>query len=310
VSASILYVLGRRARRFSSAVALDSWMLAGAAAGMAAAFNTPLGGIVYAIEELATNRFSRVRVAVLTAVLVSGLVAQWLVGSYLYLGFPRIGRAGFGVIPGAIVIGLAGGLLGSGFGSAIFKLQAWLWRTLRLRRIATGLAVAFVCAIALIVLRSVDERALGPGNRLVSDILAGDTTGSARLVAARFGSTLVSYLSGCAGGIFAPSLAIGASLGSWIASLWTGSNAALFALLGMIAVLTGVTRAPFTSFVLIVEMTDRHSAIFPMMLTALCALAGARVLGSLSFYERSKRMLMRELEPRPAPADGRQGAIS
>lgn len=297
ISASIFYAIGRRIRTFSPMVALDSWMLAGAAAGMAAAFNTPLGGIVYAVEELAGKHFSRVRTTVLSAVLVAGLVSQWLVGSYLYLGYPRIGEAGFAVIPAAFVVGIAGGLVGAFFGDTTFRLNVWLRRRLTVRRVKSGFAVAFLCALALVGMYFVDERALGPGNRLTSEILGGETVGSLRLIGVRLASTTVSYLSGAGGGIFAPSLAIGASLGSWIASWWSGTNAVLLALLGMIAVLTGVTRAPFTSFVLIVEMTDRHSAIFPMMLAALVALGSARVVGSASFYEQSKRALLRDLEP-------------
>ncbi|HEU4363940.1 MAG TPA: chloride channel protein [Candidatus Krumholzibacteria bacterium] len=297
VSASIFYVIGRRIRSFSPIVALDSWMLAGAAAGMAAAFNTPLGGIVYAVEELAAKHFSRVRTTVLSAVLVSGLVSQWLVGSYLYLGFPAIGEAGFRVIPAAFVVGVAGGALGAFFGNVTFRLNVWLRRRLTVRHVKTGFAVALLCALALAALHMIDARALGPGNRLTSEILGGETVGNLRLIGVRVASTTVSYMSGAGGGIFAPSLAIGASLGSWVASWWSGTNAVLLALLGMIAVLTGVTRAPFTSFVLIVEMTDRHSAIFPMMLAALVALGSARVVGSVSFYEQSKRALLRDLEP-------------
>jgi len=308
ISTSIFYVMARRVRMFSSAVAMESWTLAGAAAGMAAAFNTPLGGIVYAVEELASKHFSRVRTAVLSAVLVAGLVSQWLVGTYLYLGMPSVGQVGLNTIPGAFIIGIVGGAIGGAFGATIFRLQSLL-RTVRLRRISTGLAVAFACGLALVLFRFLDPRALGPGNRLISDLLAGNTVANAELVAIRFGSTVVSYVSGCAGGIFAPSLAIGASLGSWLASWWTGTNAVLFALLGMIAVLTGVTRAPFTSFVLIVEMTDRHSAIFPMMLSALTALAGARLFGSHSFYELSKRVLLAELgDPIPSPGPPGGGA--
>jgi H+/Cl- antiporter ClcA len=88
-----------------------------------------------------------------------------------------------------------------------------------------------------------------------------------------------------------------------VASWWSGTNVVLLSLLGMIAVLTGVTRAPFTSFVLILEMTDRHSAIFPMMLTALVALGSARLVGSASFYEQSKRALLRDLQPERPPVD-------
>ncbi len=301
VSASIFYVLARRIKTFSPMVALESWMLAGSAAGMAAAFNTPLGGIVYAVEELASKHFSRVRTTVLSAVLVAGLVSQWLVGSYLYLGFPRIGKVGFDPIPAAFVVGVLGGMLGAFFGDATFRFSRWLRKSITVRHVKTSLAVAFLCGVSMVAMRFIDPRALGPGNRLVSDILAGDTVASLELVAVRFWSTMASYMSGCAGGIFAPSLAIGASLGSWVASWWSGTNATLLALLGMIAVLTGVTRAPFTSFVLILEMTDRHSAIFPMMLAALVALGSARLLGADSFYELSKRAILRDLEPaRPA----------
>jgi H+/Cl- antiporter ClcA len=116
------------------------------------------------------------------------------------------------------------------------------------------------------------------------------------LVAVRIVSTGASYVSGAAGGVFAPFLAIGASVGSWVASWWPGTNAVLLALLGMIAVLTGLTRAPFTSFVLILEMTDRHSAIFPMMLTALVAFGAARMAGGLSFYEQTKRLILEDYE--------------
>ena len=296
VSASIFYVIGRRIRSFSPIVALDSWMLAGAAAGMAAAFNTPLGGIVYAVEELAAKHFSRVRTTVLSAVLVSGLVSQWLVGSYLYLGFPRIGETGFGVIPAAFVVGVMGGALGASFGDVTFRLSldpAAAHRAAREDGVRRGAPVRTRAG----GLHAIDARALGPGNRLTSEILGGETVGNLRLIGVRLASTTVSYMSGAGGGIFAPSLAIGASMGSWVSSWWSGSDAVLLALLGMIAVLTGVTRAPFTSFVLIVEMTDRHSAIFPMMLAALVALGSARVVGSVSFYEQSKRALLRDLEP-------------
>jgi chloride channel protein, CIC family len=303
VSASLFYVLARYIRSFSPMVALESWMLAGSAAGLAAAFNTPLGGIVYAVEELASKHFSRVRTTVLSAVLVSGLVSQWLVGSYLYLGFPRVGRVGFAVIPAAFVVGVLGGALGALFGDATFRLNVWFRRRLTVRRIKAGLSLAVVCGVSIVALRMIDSRALGPGNRLVSDILAGSTVASFKLIFVRFTSTMMSYLSGCGGGIFAPSLAIGASLGSWVSSWWVGTNATLLALLGMIAVLTGVTRATFTSFVLILEMTDRHSAIFPMMLSALVALGAARLFGTSSFYEQSKRALLRDLEPAPTPPE-------
>ncbi len=298
VSASVFYAVGTRLRRFTHIVAMETWILAGAAAGLGAAFNTPLGGIVYAIEELASKHFNKVRSSVLTAVLVAGLVSQWLVGSYLYLGFPRIGKTGIEVVPTALLVGLVGGVLGAALGNALFRSARALRRISMRRPLRTSLAIALAGGGIVAGLSFLDPRALGPGNRLVSDILAGNSTASAELVLVRIISTGASYLSGCAGGIFAPFLAIGASMGSWISTWWPGANAVLIALLGMIAVLTGLTRAPLTSFVLILEMTDRHSAIFPMMLTALIALGSSRLAGGASFYEQSKRLIIDEIHGR------------
>lgn len=292
VSASIFYSMGKRTRAWASVVAIESWILAGAAAGMAAAFNTPLGGIVYAIEELANKHFARVRTTVLSAVLVAGLVSVWLVGSYLYLGYTAVGTVGLASVPSAIVLGVMGGLIGAFFGESIFAFQRFLLRHFRIQRVRTGFGIAVVCALILAGVGLLDPHALGPGNQLTSEILAGRVHAGLETVASRFVTTLVTYVSGCAGGIFAPSLALGASLGSWLSSWWAGQNVVLLSLLGMIAVLTGVTLCPFTSFVLILEMTDRHNAIFAMMLTALAAQASAHLITRHSFYEKSRRAIL------------------
>lgn len=295
LSASVFYAVGTRLSRFTRVVAMETWILAGAAAGLGAAFNTPLGGIVYAIEELASKHFNKVRSSVLTAVLVAGLVSQWLVGSYLYLGFPRVGRTGIEVVPTALLIGLVGGYLGAALGTGLFRATRALRRIGRDRPMRSGLIFAVCSGLVVAGLSILDPRSLGPGNRLVSDILSGATVADAQLALVRIASTGASYLSGCAGGVFAPFLAIGASVGSWISTWWPGANPVLMALLGMIAVLTGLTRAPLTSFVLILEMTDRHSAIFPMMLTALVALGSSRLAGGVSFYEQSKRLIVDDI---------------
>ncbi|MFH1262774.1 MAG: chloride channel protein [Pseudomonadota bacterium] len=293
VSASIFYLVGRFFQRFTKLISLDLWILGGAAAGIAAAFNTPLGGVVYAIEELAQHHFNRIRFVVLMAVLIAGLVAQMLLGSYLYLGYPQIGTVSFADLPAAIVIGFVGALIGALFGQLLVKSQRWI----RERAAdAVLVRVVLLCSLIVVFLGLTNRHALGPGNQLISEILSGKVQGTMGMSAARFVSMSASYLAGGAGGIFAPSLALGASVGSWMASFWQGLNPVLLSLLGMIAVLTGVTRAPLTSFVLILEMTDRHSAIFPMMVTALAASAGARLISPTSFYEQTKAVILKDLE--------------
>ena len=125
----------------------------------------------------------------------------------------------------------------------------------------------------------------GSGGPLISHILQTGEPASFLLTIGRVIATSAAYLSGAAGGIFAPSLTIGAALGSKLAFLFGNPQVTFFAMLGMIGFLTGVTHTPFTSFILVMEMSDRHSAIFPMMVVALLANSAAKSMSAHSFYE-------------------------
>jgi H+/Cl- antiporter ClcA len=127
---------------------------------------------------------------------------------------------------------------------------------------------------------------------VITGFLFRGQTSSALLVLARYFGTMISYLSGAAGGIFSPSLAIGAAVGAWFTQIFHTQHPNLMVLLGMIGFLTGVTRTPFTSFILVLEMTDRHSAIFPMMLVALVAQWMAHLTDQDSFYGHVKQLWM------------------
>jgi H+/Cl- antiporter ClcA len=96
---------------------------------------------------------------------------------------------------------------------------------------------------------------------------------------------------GGAGGVFAPSLAAGAAVGSLLSGWFelSGSNANIIILSGMVGFLTGVTRTPFTSAILVLEMTDRHSVIFHLLLAAMVSNVVALMVDRKSFYERLKK---------------------
>jgi len=289
ISASIFHFFRRFSLRISGAHDTKPWIVAGAAAGLASAFNTPLGGLVYAIEELGLAHFQKWRTALISAVIVAGLVSQWLLGSYLYLGFPKLQRTGFSFLPLAVAVGIAGGLLGAAFGKLLGVIVGW---TTAIKKASVAGLIAVACGLVLAGLAALDPRAAGTGKGIITDMLFHGQTGGWLLVAIRFFSTVVTACSGVAGGIFAPSLAIGAALGSAMAELFRTPHANLMIMLGMIGFLTGVTRTPFTSFVLVLEMTDRHSAIFPMMLAALAASASARFVAPRSFYETMRNRLL------------------
>jgi len=287
ISASVFNVLGNKLKKVFSDISYESLLVAGGAAGIAATFNTPLGGIVYAIEELSSTHINKFKTALITAVIVAGITAQWLLGSYLYLGYPKLGVLAYSNIPWAILIGILGGFAGAAFGKILYKLLS-----LR-KKITKPLSLAFLalgCGLIFAVLVvTFDQRVLGSGKELMTDMLFSPSLTSLadiKLFIVRFVGPVITQISGAAGGIFAPSLAAGGSIGS-ILSYFAGSEYHnLFIVLGMIAFLTGVTRAPFTSFVLVLEMTDRHSVLFLMMIAALIANICSRFIDVESFYER------------------------
>lgn len=291
ISAAIFHLVGTKLKPFWPKMNPHMWIIAGGGAGIASAFNTPLGGIVYAIEELVQTHFTKFKSMLILAVIVSGLTAQWLSGPYLLFGFPRLSEVNFTFIPVAILIGLITGALGSFFGkilSRLYRLKLKIKSTVKL----AGLVL--LCGIAMAALALLTGKAtLGSGIPVVNELLFTDASSNWLMIIGRYLGSILSYFTGCAGGIFAPSLATGAALGSQIAQLIQPQHENLMVLLGMIGFLTGVTRTPFTSFVLVLEMTDRHSAIFHMMLAALIAHGIARLIDSRSFYEHMKVAYMK-----------------
>jgi H+/Cl- antiporter ClcA len=269
---------------------------AGAAAGLAAAFNTPLGGIVFAVEELTKTHISYFKTALFTAVIIAGLTAQGLLGPYLYIGYPNVNNISpwifFSVILVAIICGLAG--------SAMSKLMLFLlkWRS-SLQKISHQY---FYIIISALIIASfaffVDQRAFGSGKEIMTTTLFTPNkfvTWYTPLL--RIGDQILSFTTGAAGGVFAPALGAGASIGSLLSSWFHLSDADtnLLILCGMVSFLTGVTRTPFTSAILVLEMTDRHSVIFHLMLAGMVSSLAAFLIDKHSLYEHLKHQYMHEL---------------
>jgi H+/Cl- antiporter ClcA len=246
-----------------------SVMVAGGAAGVAAAFNTPLAGVTFAIEELAAAYEQRMTLLVMTAVLISGMVSLGLAGDYVYFGamtdtLPL--ASAILVIP---VAGIAGGVTGGLFsklmlGFATSRMRPLLWARSRPVLVAAvaGLAVAAIgCATGLTWGTSYEPA------RLI--LLGADAPGW--FGPAKFLATLATAVSGLPGGIFAPSLAAGAGLGELLRSIFVEQPAGPVVLLGMVGYFTGVVRAPLTAVVILSEATAAHSVLLPLLATALIA---------------------------------------
>lgn len=260
-------------------------LISGGAAGLAAAFNTPLGGIVFAIEELGKTHLNAIRTHLFTAVIIAGLTSQLFLGSYLYIGTPPVQELKGWAIFYVIIAAILSGFSGYGFSAILLRIVRW-------KKILTTNRKKFFWALLMGILFATlvyftGNTTVGSGKTLMINLLFNEeTTSKWHTFPSRFLGSVISYVSGGAGGIFAPSLSIGASLGDTIvALLGIPEFKNLIIITAMIAFMTGVTHAPFTSFILVLEMTNRHTSVFAMMLAAVIAIGVAKLFDTKSLYE-------------------------
>jgi H+/Cl- antiporter ClcA len=277
-------------------ISKKNMVMTGAAAGLAAAFNTPLGGIVFAMEELTKTHISFYKTAIFSAVIIAGLTAESFLGPYLYLGYPDVSHLSVYVFFGVIIVALLSGLLASIMGKLILKMLRWKksfnhkWKT--------GLFV-LLCALAVAVMAFLTGAgSMNSGKELMTQLLfTSDKYVHWYTPIIRIAGSLVTFTSGASAGIFAPALCSGATIGS-VLSGWmelSATNSNLLILAGMVAFLTGITRSPFTSAILVLEMTEGHNIIFHLMLAALTANLIAHFIDKHSLYDHLKDQYIKEL---------------
>lgn len=285
-------------------VSRRNMILTGAAAGLAAAFNTPLGGIVFAVEELSKAQFSQFRTAIFTAVIIAGLTAEAISGPYLYLGWPTVEGYTPSVFWAVVLIAVIAGLLGALSAKGILAIFAWKDRFRNMRQHL--LYLVFSSLLLAAVIYFVTNEAMGSGKEIMERTLfTADKEVEWYLPLARIFGPIASFTTGASGGIFAPGLSTGASIGALFAG-WFGlnePNSNLLIIAGMVAFLTGITRSPFTSAILVLEMTDRHSVIFHLMAAGMIANLIAYTIDRKSFYEHLKVRFLKELEREYGPEE-------
>lgn len=261
----------------------------GAAAALAAAFNTPMAAVLFTLEELLGDLNAR-----LVGSVVIGAATSWMV-LHLFLGDAPL----FRVPPYSLMhpseflfyalLGIAGGCVSVLFSSSL------LWLRLQYRRLPKW-TLAFQPAtggLAAGVLALYSADVLGAGYAAVELALHGQLSGTAMfiLLVLKLAATVVCYSSGNAGGIFGPSLFLGAMLGGGFGSLlhgWlpaTTAPAGAYALVGMGTTFAGVIRSPITSVVMIFELTRDYNIIVPLMISNLVAYAVARAFSHTPIYE-------------------------
>ncbi len=284
IGASIMYALDRLIP-FPRRELERGFILAGSAAGVAAAFNTPLAGVVFAIEEMSRSYEQRTSGTVLTAVIVAGIVAIALLGNYTYFGHTSAKLLDVDGWTAVVLCGLIGGILGGLFSRVVIAaargLPGKLGVFMRSRPVAFAMATGLLLAIIGLIS---DNSTYGTGYHQAKALLEGSggltpTYGVLKLLA-----TLLSFLTGNPGGIFAPSLSVGAGLGANISSMLPSVPVGAVIILGMVAYFSGVIQAPITAFVIVMEMTDGHDMVVPLMAASLLAYLTSRIICPQPLY--------------------------
>ncbi|MGH8296177.1 MAG: chloride channel protein [Steroidobacteraceae bacterium] len=248
-------------------------LLAGAAAGLSAAFNTPLAGIIFAIEELARDFESRTNGIMITAVVFSGLTSLAIAGNYLYFGQINVpGDLGGAFVLPVVVSAALCGLFGAGFNLALLRWRSWMpdW----LIALRTRKPVLFALAVGLVIAAlgvSTHGETWGSGYEQARNLLEGSAPLSQGYALTKWSALVVSYMAGIPGGLFSPSLSIGAGLAQWVHAAFPWASMAAVIALCMTGYMAAVTQSPITSFVIVMEMTNGTGMVIPMMATALVA---------------------------------------
>ncbi|WP_407175225.1 chloride channel protein [Bradyrhizobium sp. STM 3562] len=293
VGASIMFALGRFSPRRQPGL-----ILAGAAAGVAAAFNTPLAGIVFGIEEMSRAFETRTSSLIIAAVIAAGLTSIALMGNYAYFGSsPMALRNGIDwlAIP---VCGVVGGLMGGLFSRILITMARGLPNGVGRAIKRHLLAFALLCGLAVAVCGLISgDTIYGTGYAQVKAALENGAPLPADFGILKFLATTFAAISGIPGGIFSPSLAVGAGLGANVALLFHGAPLPAIMLLGMVSYFAGVVQAPITAFVIVTEMTDNHAMVVPLMAAALIAHASSRLICEEGVYHALAKGFVERAEP-------------
>jgi H+/Cl- antiporter ClcA len=276
-------------------------ILAGGAAGVAAAFNTPLAGVVFAIEELSHSFESRTIGTVLTAVIIAGITTLALVGNYSYFGQTSaaldFGRGWIAVLLCSVAGGLSGGL----FSAALVRAARGLPGRVGQAMMRHPVAFAALCGLALAAIGvASDGQTYGTGYDQARGLVEATRQLPASYAALKFAATVISYISGIPGGLFAPSLSVGAGLGSLLAQLMPSAPAGAVVLLGMVGFFSGVVQAPITATVIVMEMTDNQQVTIPLLATAFLAFGVSRLVCRRPIYSALARRFL-EAQQRSVP---------
>lgn len=290
----------RRWLSANSSIHDSGLILAGGAAGIAAAFNTPLGGVMFAIEELSRQPEDRRSGLLMAAIILAGMMAVSVYGNATYFGTIRVENINIALLlPGllvAVVCGVFGGLFARLLIYCLHTESHWWVHRFRQQ---SPIWFAGACGLVVAVVGvGTDGATFGSGYAHTRAMISDHNDVSQVYVLFKMVSTWLTVWAGVPAGIFAPSLAIGAALGNDMAALLSYHNVPTLIALGMAGFLAAVTQAPLTAFIIVMEMVAGHELVLSLMASALIASGVSRLI-SQPLYSALTVSQLKRLKPEP-----------
>lgn len=310
LGACFMHWAGRWAR-FPAHLAARGLIMAGGAAGIAAAFNTPIAGLVFAFEEIGRGFDKRNLGVIVRTVMLACVFCAVFLGNYYSFGPIDVGR----ILPleflspgpwvAVLLVGVAGGLLGGLFAKLLLLLVPHVSRLMRKNLAPVALVIGLACALlawisngatlgtghdaarALVVQHSPEYLATLPADEAAALEAKRESVGPWYALQRALACLLV-VLTGIPGGLFDPSFSVGAGLGQatadWFA--WSGASPQGLVLLWIVAYFCGVVQSPVTSFIIVIEMTGAIAFTLPLGVAAILAYEVSRRVCPVSLYEK------------------------
>lgn len=282
-------------RLFKRPDAEEKYMITGgASAGLAAAFNAPLAGVIFSLEEVHGHFSPAVLLTAMSSAIVADLISKFAFGGNAVLEFKALPVLPLQWLPYLVILGVVLGAGGALFNGVILKTQDLYAKIPEKYRLFIPFAVC--CAVGLFL-----PMALGGGHGVILSVSSGNTGFALLLIllAVRFAFTMVCFGSGAPGGIFLPLLTIGALLGAIFGKSLAGVAALeqtyvpTFIALAMAGYFAAVVRAPVTGIILITEMTGSFSHLLSLSIIVIISYLAAELCRSKPIYESLLERLLR-----------------